>query len=57
MRSAYPVTVPDRREALHGSAEQAADWPDLRLAQPRVCLAQLSVNKLQPSMLKGYHKF
>ena len=36
MRSAYPVTVRDRREALHESAGQAAGCPGLRLAHLRV---------------------
>jgi len=52
MRAAYPITVRDRREALRGSAGQAARCPGLRLAQLRY-----PVKKLQPSMFKDYHKF
>ena len=36
MRRADPVTVSDRREALHGSAEQAAECLGLRLAKLRI---------------------
>jgi len=46
MRGAYPVTGRDRREALHGSAGQAAGCPGLA---SRIC--GYPASKLQPSML------